>query len=87
MTKTNNLMQFFSEKNIKAIEESLTQIIIESFKQDLEEYREENWLFDFSEFFESIVKDVKQEVREEIEDSLRKEMRKKVDAIMKEANL
>lgn len=82
-----NLVQLLGDENTKTLKEKMTHIIIESFEQELEEYREESWLFDFSDFFESIFKDVKEEIREEIENSLRKEMRKKVDAIMKEANL
>lgn len=83
----NDLMQFLGEKNTKTLQEKMTGLILESFKCDLEEYREESWLFDFSEFFEKVSEDVKAEIREEIADVLRKKMRKKVDAIMKEANL
>lgn len=84
---TNDLIKFLGEESAKTLQEKMMDLILESFKCDLEEYREENWLFDFSEFFESVSEDVKAEIREEIADVLRKKMREKVDAIMKEADL
>lgn len=83
----NDLVKFLGEENTKTLQERIMNLILESFKRDLEEYREESWLFDFSEFFEKVSEEVKAEIREEVADVLRKKMRKKVDAIMREADL